>query len=256
MDPFGSPWCRFRPGVVPRIAMLAAGLVALVPACARRPPEPAPDAMRGSAQTPPRDSTASPMVAAQVARAVPQPRAAGQAPHVMVYGGPLPGVVVTQAPPEPEPQPEPKVGYPSVGVACDSVGALVRRTLGEAVSRTDSTVDMDYGLGPRPGCLLKASGKFIPLPPPPPNASPESQEALTENGKLGDALQRAGWAYLPHYQADGCDGESQGYRSRESLCIVRWSWNGGDDSDSTYVPSDEWDLEVACARWEPADSAR
>lgn len=173
-----------------------------------------------------------------------------------VYGGPLPGVVVTQAPPEREEQPEPKVAYPSVLIACDSVGGIARRVLAVAVARADSTVDMDFGLGRRPGCLLTASGKSAPLPPPPPSASPEAQEAGTQDGKFGDALQQAGWAYLPHFQADGCDGETQGYRSRESLCIVRWNWYGGDDSDSTYVPSDDWGLEVACAPWEPGDSAR
>ena len=175
---------------------------------------------------------------------------------MLVYGGPLPGVVVTQAPPEPEVQPEPTVGYPSVLVACDSVGAIARRVLAVAVARADSTIDMDFGLGRRPGCLLTASGKSVPRPPPPPNASSEAQETVTEYGDVGDALKQAGWAYLPRYQADGPDGESQGFRSRESICLVRWSWDGGDDSDSTYVPSDDWGLEVACARWEPGDSAR
>ena len=256
MEPFGSPCCRSRPRVVLRIAMLAIGFAALVSGCARPPASSTSDAMRGSAQPAPPDSTGSAVVAAEVARRVPQSPAPGQVPRMLVYGGPLPGVVVTQAPPEHEEQPQPTVGYPSVLVACDSVGAIARRLLAVAVARVDSTIDMDFGLGRRPGCLLTASGKFAPLPPPPPNASPEAQEALTEHGKVGDALKQAGWAYLPQYQADGPDGESQGFRSRESLCIVRWSWDGGDDSDSTYVPSDDWGLEMACAPWEPGDSAR
>ncbi len=256
MEPFGSPCCRSRPGVVVRIAMLAIGFAALVSGCARPPASSTSNATRGSAQTAPPHSTGSPVVAAEVARRVPQSPASGQVGHVMVLGGPLPGVVVTQAPPERQEQPEPRVAYPSVLVACDSVGVIARRVLAVAVTRADSTVDMDFGLGRRPGCLLTASGKFAPVRPPPPNASPEAQEALTEYGRVGDALKQAGWAYLPQYQADGPDGESQSFRSRESLCIVRWSWDGGDDSDSTYVPSDDWGLEVACARWEPGDSAR
>jgi hypothetical protein len=237
--------------------MLAAGFAALLPACARREAAPTPAAARGAVQPAPSDSARSPVVAAQIARPAPQGPVAGQAPRMMVPGGPLPGVVVTQLPPEPEEQPEPKVAYPSVGIACDSVRALTQRVLDVPVSRTDSMMDMDYGLGRRAGCLLNAGGNASPIPPSePPTPSSGPQEQVTSSGRLGDALQQAGWAYLPHYQADGPDGESQGYRSRESVCIVRWSWDGGDDSDSTYVPSDAWDLEVACARWEPGDSAR
>jgi hypothetical protein len=257
MRPFGSPRGRSRPSIATRIAMLAAGFGALVPACARRQAAPNPATAHGAVQPVPSDSARSPVVAAQIARPAHQGLAAGQAPRMMVYGGPLPGVVVTQLPPEPEEQPEPKVAYPSVRIACDSVWTLTQRVLGVPVSRTDSTVDMDFGLGRRAGCLLNAGGNSAPMPPSePPNPSSGTQEQLTSSGRLGDALQQAGWAYLPQYQADGCDGESQGYRSRESLCIVHWSWHGGDDSDSTYVPSDAWDLEVACARWEPGDSAR
>jgi hypothetical protein len=45
-----------------------------------------------------------------------------------------------------------------------------------------------------------------------------------------------------------------GWRSRETTCVVRWSWDGGDDSDSTYVPSDEWALVVGCVPWTAGDS--
>lgn len=237
--------------------MLAAGVAVLVPACAPRKDASNPASGRGTEPPAASDSAGSPVVAAQIARPAPQGPAAGEAPRAMVHGGPLPGVVVTQLPPEPEEQPEPRVAYPSVRIACDSIRALTRRVLAVPVSRTDSVVNMDYGLGRRTGCLLNAGGSFPPTPASePPNPSSGTQESPTSSGSLGDALQQAGWAYLPHYQADGPDGESQGYRSRESLCIVRWSWDGGDDSDSTYVPSDAWDLEVTCGPWEPSDSAR
>src|SRR5690242_13849868 len=54
---------------------------------------------------------------------------ARQAPHVMVFAGPPPGWPVTPAPPEPREAPQPAAGYPSLGVACDSVEALMKRTL-------------------------------------------------------------------------------------------------------------------------------
>jgi hypothetical protein len=162
----------------------------------------------------------------------------------MVFAGPLPGVTVTQAPPEPEHVPEPTAGYPSLAVACDSVEALVRRQVRVAVSRADS-VPVDFGFGgpPRTGCQLKASGKFVRTAP---DSSAAPVQAEDEPSTLAHAFEKAGWAYLAHYQADGPDGEAQGWLSKESTCVARWSWDGGDDSDSTYVPSDDWDLVVGC----------
>ena len=74
--------------------------------------------------------------------------------------------------------------------------------------------------------------------------------------RLDRALDQAGWVTLLRYQADGPDGGSGGWRSRETTCVLRWSWDGGDDADSTYVPSNEWRLAVDCAPWEPDDSRR
>jgi hypothetical protein len=71
-----------------------------------------------------------------------------------------------------------------------------------------------------------------------------------------DGFKEAGWAYMAQYQADGPDGEAEGWRTKETTCVVRWSWDGGDDSDSTYVPSDDWDLVISCAPWVPEDSRR
>ena len=174
----------------------------------------------------------------------PPAQVARPAPHIMVFAGPLPGVTVTQAPPEQVQVPEPAVGYPSLAAACDSVEALVRRQVQVAVSRADR-VPVDFGFGgpPRTGCELKASGKFV-------RAAADSAtlpgQVEDEPSTLAHAFEKAGWAALTNYQADGPDGEAEGWRSKESTCVARWSWDGGDDSDSTYVPSDDWDLEVGC----------
>jgi hypothetical protein len=175
----------------------------------------------------------------------PPAQVARPAPHIMVFAGPLPGVTVTQAPPEPESALEPTVGYPSLAVACDSVEALVRRQTDVAVSRADG-VPVDFGFGgpPRTGCELKASGKSVRAAADSAASPPQAQD--DQPSTLAHAFEKAGWAYLAHYQADGPDGEAEGWRSKESTCVVRWSWDGGDDSDSTYVPSDDWDLVVGC----------
>jgi hypothetical protein len=184
----------------------------------------------------------------------PPAQVARPTPRIMVFAGSLPGVTVTQAPPEPEQLPEPTVRYPSLVVACDSVEALVRRQVQVAVSRADSAaVDFGFGGPPRTGCELKASGKFIRTAP---DSTPSAEQAQDEPSTLAHSFEKAGWGYLAHYQADGPDGEAEGWRSKESTCVVRWEWDGGDDSDPSYVPSDDWDLEVGCTPTEPADSSR
>ncbi len=113
-------------------------------------------------------------------------------------------------------------------------------------------VDFGFGGSPRTGCELKASGKFA-------RAALDSNGAATPaagpDGSLDDGFKGAGWVYT-RYQADGPDGSAVGWRSKESTCVIRWSWDGGDGGDSTYVPSDDWDLVVGCAPWELEDSSR
>ena len=52
-----------------------------------------------------------------------------------------------------------------------------------------------------------------------------------------------GWIPLYHFQADGPDGSDLAYQRGRVRCLVEESWDGGDDSDSTYVPAD-WFKEV------------
>jgi hypothetical protein len=176
----------------------------------------------------------------------------------MVFAGPPAGWTVKPAPPESREAPQPAAGYLSVGVACDSVEALMKRTLTRnlevRVSRADG-VPVDFGFGgpPRSGCELKASGKFDRTPA---DSAPRPTQTQDEASTLGEGFKRAGWVSLPNYQADGPDGEDEGWRSKETTCVARLSWDGGDDGDSTYVPSDNWALDVGCAPLEPADLPR
>jgi len=70
---------------------------------------------------------------------------------------------------------------------------------------------------------------------------------------LVEAMQAEGWQALLAYQADGPDGSLVGLVLGETLCIVRGSWDGGDDSDTTYVPAPGYDLEISCFRRTAAD---
>lgn len=62
------------------------------------------------------------------------------------------------------------------------------------------------------------------------------------------------WVYAP-YSADGPDGSVFGYTDFHRVCVVRGSWDGGDDSDTTYVPARGYELAVMCAPSTPEDSA-
>jgi hypothetical protein len=160
-------------------------------------------------------------------------------------------MTVTQAPPEPEAEPEPTVAYQSLRAACDSVEALAKRQHLPVARRDSVAVDFGFGGSTRAGCELKATGRFAPAGPP-----DSTSLVKDEPSTLADQFKKAGWAYMAQYQADGPDGEAEGWRSKESTCVVRWSWDGGDDSDTTYVPSDDFDVAIGCAPWTPEDLRR
>jgi len=60
------------------------------------------------------------------------------------------------------------------------------------------------------------------------------------------ALQGAGWAEDYVYSADGPDGTTYAYVCRDALCFVQGAWDGGDDSDSTYVPAPGVSIYLVC----------
>ena len=71
------------------------------------------------------------------------------------------------------------------------------------------------------------------------NAGQEAVPALVEST-------RPHWVGLLRYAADGPDGTLVGYQRGPVRCTVASSWDGGDDSDSTYVPEDWFKEETSC----------
>ncbi len=55
-----------------------------------------------------------------------------------------------------------------------------------------------------------------------------------------------GWVPLYHFQADGPDGSSLVYQRGRVRCLVEHTSDGGDDSDSTYVPADWFKEQTTC----------
>ena len=64
--------------------------------------------------------------------------------------------------------------------------------------------------------------------------------------EVGQALATAGWMPSYGYSADGPDGTVMGYVTKHYLCVVEGSWDGGDGSDSTYVPAPGCKVTVTC----------
>lgn len=58
----------------------------------------------------------------------------------------------------------------------------------------------------------------------------------------------SGWARLWEFQADGPDGTSAVFQLVPVRCLVEERWDGGDDSDTTYVPARWFEQRVACWR--------
>lgn len=77
-----------------------------------------------------------------------------------------------------------------------------------------------------------------------------SAAAFRESGEPDVALRERfaapNWTEDYAYAADGPDGSAFAFRKGPVLCVFRAFWDGGDDSDPTYVPADRYDVEVAC----------
>jgi len=58
----------------------------------------------------------------------------------------------------------------------------------------------------------------------------------------------AGWGTLARLNADGPDGQVQVYQRGWVRCQVAWEWDGGDDSDSSYVPDPFFRERTLCWR--------
>jgi hypothetical protein len=68
------------------------------------------------------------------------------------------------------------------------------------------------------------------------------------DGSVPPALRQSGadWRRLIQYDADGPDGSLSGYQRAQVRCTVAQSWDGGDDSDSTYVAEVWYRQELTC----------
>ncbi len=92
----------------------------------------------------------------------------------------------------------------------------------------------------RPACHVDGTGHF-------------ADSTLSEFDSLLSWLAQGGWRQA-RYQADGPDGSSTGWYRDGVTCIVSGMWDGGDDSDTTYVPSDTLTVAATCAKTAAVDT--
>jgi hypothetical protein len=110
---------------------------------------------------------------------------------------------------------------------------------GAEVTRSEDAVE-DHASGlKRSGCRVRVEGTFSGL-----------RGTQRPEARIAEMLQRRGFKHDNRFDADGPDGTAFALRAKTILCIVDGKWDGGDDSDPTYVPGDWYKVEVAC-RSEP-----
>jgi len=130
----------------------------------------------------------------------------------------------------------------SILAACQTVQRTTRRVL-MLETRLETDVDVTNDFAPdaprRRGCRV--------------GGHTDEDRVAAPVDDLAEALEAEGWHRLLAYQADGPDGSLTGLTVGPALCVIRGQWDGGDDSDTTYVPVPGYDLDVQCFRRAPAD---
>jgi hypothetical protein len=130
---------------------------------------------------------------------------------------------------------------PGVEDLCALVEGVVSPAMGTITETIVGMFHDEIGQQDLPGCLVIVSGSWKEL-----GKEPAPLDRVV------DALTAKGWKQNPDYAADGPDGTVIGLEKGKGICIVRGSWDGGDDSDSTYVPSDVYQVTILCAEIDEA----
>jgi hypothetical protein len=123
----------------------------------------------------------------------------------------------------------------AVWAARDSIGAFLAGRPGITLARGSGRFVDPSGLRLLTTCRLTIRGSF--------KTTPYPHDAET---RLGEFLGQRGWKADHECAADGPDGTLWGVRRGGVRCLVAASWDGGDDSDSTYVPRDDYEVIVDC----------
>lgn len=112
---------------------------------------------------------------------------------------------------------------------------IVADVPGLIVSATDSLVHDDRAGRTEAGCQVRMTGQVSAF-----------RGTTSPDELLWQVLTDRGWTEDLGYTADGPDGSSYALVKGSSVCLVRASWDGGDQTDSSYVPEDGYELVFGC----------
>jgi hypothetical protein len=130
-----------------------------------------------------------------------------------------------------------------VSPVCDQIHQAMLAVPGTAVDRRDGTFYDDHLERRLTGCRIVVDGMW---------------GELRGRANPGDSvyvlLSKQGWRQEPRYSADSPDGTFFAMSKGDLWCFVRGQWDGGDDADSSYVPSDEYQFVISCTRLGDGDS--
>ena len=124
------------------------------------------------------------------------------------------------------PPPEPTAHYASLEAARDAIEAMLRDT----VSTADTAIHFSRKAATFDYIWVKASARGLAL------GVVVYDTTACPHDALMNTLRAAGWVDDWHYSADGDDGTQMGLVCRQFLCVVEGRWDGGDPTDTTYVP--------------------
>lgn len=128
--------------------------------------------------------------------------------------------------------------------ACQHAHALVDTIPGTISEVVQGSFHEDITRRDRPGCMLIISGSWA-----------ELGDARDPANLLFDVLTAEGWE--PGIASgDGPDGTFFVLYRNDVILFVMGEWDGGDDSDSTYVPSEVYQIVVICTPMIDADRRR
>lgn len=126
--------------------------------------------------------------------------------------------------------------------ACDVADTLLQRAPGTTRRRVDP-IPFDSAWGEpvgRTACRVAAVG-HVP-----------GEYAIIDS--LIAWLTERGWDTRTSIAADGPDGTVQGLRRSGVTCVIEGRWDGGDDSDPAYMPSDSIEVRLTCSALAASDT--
>ena len=128
---------------------------------------------------------------------------------------------------------------PATRDACEQIYSAVLPIPGTEVDRYVGTFYDDYLERDLTGCMIVISGSWG-----------ELAGRSNPGDSIYELLSDQGWVQEPQYSADGPDGTFFALSKGDIWCFIRGQWDGGDDADSTYVPSDVYQFIICCSRFE------